>query len=103
MGRKLSEGAQKRIEEAKPIIDHAYALHTNDMENLYVFFTLGLLYSLTNPSETIAKVLFYGFTFARILHTFSFLFKLQPWRALTYLVGFFINVYLAISVLRNYL
>ena len=72
----------KRIEQ----VERVRRLHRNDLENIPIFFAAGALFLQINPPYS-AIYYFWTFTIARVLHTFSYLLHLQPWRALTFLVG----------------
>jgi glutathione S-transferase len=84
-------------------IDRAYGLHVNDMENIYLFFFVGLAYALTSPSVFLAKILFSVYVASRWVHMISYLFSLQPWRALTYFINILITVYMAGSSILSIL
>lgn len=72
--------------------------HLNDLENIVPFCIIGLLYTLTNPSLLIAKLLLGGYTVARIFHTIVFVkLQLQPYRAISFLFSYFITFILLIS------
>jgi glutathione S-transferase len=59
----------------------------NDLENIPVFFVLGLVYVLTSASASLAPWLMLTFTAARVVHSLVFLLGLQPWRTIAYAVG----------------
>lgn len=79
-------GATAGIEEA-PAVAHALRIQRNDLENLPLFFAVGLLYVLTGATPFSAAVYCWTFTIARIAHTIAYTYQLQPWRALSYGVG----------------
>ncbi|ELR14907.1 MAPEG domain containing protein [Acanthamoeba castellanii str. Neff] len=81
-----------------PRITRAYGLHTNDMENIYVFYTIGLLFALTSPSVFYAKALLWTYTGARVLHTVFYLASVQPWRAVSYLVHVVAQVLMLVHI-----
>ncbi|GAB6031208.1 hypothetical protein CHUAL_009027 [Chamberlinius hualienensis] len=82
-------------------VERVRRIHLNDMENIYVFAIIGFLFVATNPAPYLAKLLFKVFAYSRIVHTFVYLFAVpQPSRAISFIVGFLINIYMAISVLR---
>jgi uncharacterized membrane protein YecN with MAPEG domain len=81
-----------------PAIARAYGLHTNDMENIYVFFTVGLLFALTSPSVLYGKALLWTYTAARVGHMIAYLGALQPWRAVCYLIHVAVVVLMLVHV-----
>lgn len=74
------------VEEA-PAVAHALRIQRNDLENIPLFFAIGLLYVLTGASAFGAAVYCWTFTIARIVHTVCYVNHLQPWRALSFGVG----------------
>jgi glutathione S-transferase len=99
----LSERAKEAIAKAEPLIQRAYGLHVNDMENIYVFYTIGFLYALSSPPVFWAKVLFYGYLAARFMHSVAYLLALQPWRALFYMANVSIISVMCIHLLFHLL
>lgn len=77
----------------------------NDLENIPVFFVAAFFYVLTDPNPIIAVNLFRIFTLARILHTFVYAVYVipQPARAITWGVGYFITIFMAISSLISFI
>jgi uncharacterized MAPEG superfamily protein len=70
-----------------PAVAHALRIQRNDLESIPLFFTIGLLYVLTGASAFGAAVYCWTFTIARVAHTFFNTCHLQPWRALSYIIG----------------
>lgn len=56
----------------------------NDLENILPFFGVGLIYALSGPSLTAARIVFAGFAVARIAHTVAYLRGLQPHRSIAF-------------------
>lgn len=75
------------VAEELPEVQRAARAWSNDVENIPVFFALGILYVMTGASTVAAPWLFGIFTVARIAHTVFYLAQLQPWRTLSYGVG----------------
>ena len=70
------------------------------MENIPVFILMAAVYMVVaSPTALNAKVIFYGFTAARFIHTFSYINEMQPARALAYFGGVIPTVYMAVRVL----
>lgn len=62
--------------------------HRNDMETIYPFLFLGLVYSFLGPSPFVARMHFLVVFLGRMLHTVAYLGKLQaPTRSLAYTVA----------------
>jgi len=77
-----------------------YRAHLNDLENILPFLILGLLYVGIAPSAHWAKMLFRIFTAARFVHTFVYVRAIpQPARALSFMVGTAVNIYMAYSII----
>ena len=67
------------------------------------FLLLGFLYISTQPTYSTALILFRVFTGARIIHSIVYLGKVpQPARALSFGVGFVVNIILAGSIVLHY-
>jgi uncharacterized MAPEG superfamily protein len=73
--------------EEHPDVQRMLRLHRNDLENILPFFTVGLIFVLMGVSAFGAQVYFYTFTGARIVHTITYVAKLQPWRTVAFTVG----------------
>ncbi|NXP44702.1 PTGES synthase, partial [Heliornis fulica] len=66
---------------------HGWA-HRNDMENIFPFLFLGAIYSLLDPSPTVARIHFFIFCVGRIIHTIAYLLQLRaPTRSVAYSVA----------------
>ena len=81
-----SSAATVATEEA-PAVAHALRIQRNDLESIPLFFTIGLLYVLTGASPFGARVYFWTYTLARIAHTYFYTNHIQPWRAVSFVVG----------------
>jgi microsomal prostaglandin-E synthase 1 len=87
------DAANSGIEGAKvPERDHPEVVrvlraHGNAIENVPMFFTLGIIYVLAGASPTGGWVCFVGFTAARVLHAIFHLKAVQPFRSIVYGVG----------------
>jgi uncharacterized MAPEG superfamily protein len=79
-------GAAAAGDEA-PAVAHALRIQRNDLESIPLFFTIGLLYVLTGASPFGARVYFWTYTLARIAHTYFYTNHIQPWRAVSFVVG----------------
>ena len=79
-------GATAADREA-PAVAHGLRIQRNDLENIPLFFAVGLVFVLSGASAFSAAAYFWTFTAARIAHTFFYMNHLQPFRALSFLVG----------------
>lgn len=73
--------------EELPQVQRAARAWINDLENIPIFLALGVACVLLDAAPTAAPWLFVTFTAARYVHTLMYLFGLQPWRTIAYLVG----------------
>ncbi|NXL58424.1 PTGES synthase, partial [Chordeiles acutipennis] len=65
-----------------------FRAHRNDMENIFPFLFLGAVYSLLDPSPTVARIHFFIFCVGRIIHTIAYLLQLKaPTRSVAYSVA----------------
>ena len=77
-----------------------FRCHLNDLENVFPFVLVGLLYVLTKPDPGTAMMHFRAFAGFRIFHTIAYLVPLpQPSRALGFLLGAAVTGSMAVSVL----
>ncbi|XP_065063264.1 microsomal glutathione S-transferase 1-like [Rhopilema esculentum] len=87
---------------AEAHIERVRNAHRNDMENIFPFFTIGLLYVLCNPNPITATWLFRIFTAARIGHTVVYLNGVrQPFRALCFFIAIAVNFIMCGLVLKT--
>ncbi|KAL1454202.1 hypothetical protein WDU94_010480 [Cyamophila willieti] len=78
--------------------------HLNDLENIPTFLVICLVYIMTDPGTMVACWLIRTFTLVRYLHTFVYAIYVlpQPSRAICFITGAVIQVYMAIIVIMNY-
>ena len=79
-------GARAGTAEA-PAVAHALRIQRNDLENIPLFFAIGLVFVFCRASPISTIVFCWSFTIARILHTIAYTWNLQPWRAIFYGIG----------------
>ena len=82
----FDKGSRAGSEEL-PAVAHALRIQRNDLENIPLFFAIGLVYVLTGASPLGAVAYCWTFTIARILHTVAYTWNLQPWRAIFWGIG----------------
>jgi glutathione S-transferase len=93
-------GVQAGVEEV-PAVAHGLRIQRNDNENLPAFFAIGLVFVLAGASPRAAAVYLWTFTIARVLHTVFYTRHMQPWRAISFLVGALAVVGMAVQTLLN--
>ena len=87
------------VMQEHPDVQRMLRLHRNDLENILPFFTVGLIFVLMGVSAFGAQVYFYTFTGARIVHTITYVAKLQPWRTVAFTVGVLCMVGMLVQIL----
>jgi len=85
-------------EQEQPAVAHALRIQRNDLENIPLFFVIGLIYVLAGGSPFGAAVYCWTFTIARVLHWVAYLNHLQPWRAICYFVGYLCILGMAVQI-----
>jgi prostaglandin-E synthase 1 len=85
--------------EEKPEVARALRIQRNDLENIPLFFAIGLVYVLSGASAFGAAVYCWTFTLARIGHTVAYVRGMQPARALLFGVGALANLGMAVNVI----
>ena len=87
------------VQEEHPDVQRMLRLRRNDLENILPFFTVALIFVLIGASAFAAQVYFYTFTGARIVHTITYVAKLQPWRTVAFVVGVACMVGMLVQIL----
>jgi prostaglandin-E synthase 1 len=77
--------------------------HLNLLEGAVPFFAIGLLYTFTGPSVTVARVLFGSFVVARLFHAAFYVGAKQPLRTAAFALGALANLVMVVQVLRTLL
>lgn len=95
-------GAAAQAEEA-PEVAHALRIQRNDLENIPLFFAIGLIYVLSGASSTGALILCGVFTAARVAHTVVYLRRLQPARAICFVTGALCTLVMMFRIVMNVL
>jgi len=83
-------------------VERVRRAHWNDLENIPAFMVIATLYCATQPDPATAIMHFKVFFITRVVHSISYIFALQPWRALSFIVGLitcFSMLYSTITVL----
>lgn len=82
---KLFKGAESPQEA--PIVDRAAKAWRNDLENIPIFLILAGIYVMAGLSAKAFAFYCTIFMAMRILHTYTFLKGMQPWRTIVYTIG----------------
>jgi prostaglandin-E synthase 1 len=90
-------------EQEAPEVAHALRIQRNDLENIPLFFAVGLIYILTGASSTGALILFGLFTVARVAHTIAYTWRLQPARAICFATGALSTLVIIFRIVVNVL
>ncbi|XP_076040962.1 microsomal glutathione S-transferase 1-like [Oratosquilla oratoria] len=93
---------KKEVAFNDPDVERVRRAHRNDMENIPVFWLLGLFFVMTEPSSMAASTCFRAFTIARIQHTIMYLHEKQPHRGIAFIIGVLVNAYMAFAVLYHF-
>ena len=80
------ESVTANPEEASEVA-RALRIQRNDLENIPLFFAIGLIYVLSGASVTGVAILCGLFTVARVIHTVVYAKGIQPARAICFVVG----------------
>ncbi|XP_018021473.1 microsomal glutathione S-transferase 1-like isoform X1 [Hyalella azteca] len=89
---RIANGKVKTDED----VERVRRAHLNDLENIPAYWIISLIFVLTEPAAFTAKVCFYGFTAARVLHTFFYLNSVMPFRGISFIIGQILNAFMAI-------
>lgn len=81
-----------------PAVAHALRIQRNDLENIPLFFAIGLIFVLNGASAHAAWWYSWTFTFSRLAHWLAYLNHLQPWRAIFYFVGYLCILGMAVQI-----
>jgi uncharacterized MAPEG superfamily protein len=85
--------------EEKPEVARALRIQRNDVENIPVFFAIGLVYVLSGASAFGAAAYCWTYTLARIGHTVAYARGMQPARTLFFGIGLLANLGMAVNVI----
>ena len=96
---KLSGSGAAAASDEKPEVAHALRIQRNDLENIPLFFAVGLVYVLSGASAFGAAAYCWTFTLSRIAHTVAYTRQMQPARAICWIIGLLANVGMAVNVI----
>ncbi|CAB0034047.1 unnamed protein product [Trichogramma brassicae] len=78
--------------------------HLNDLENILPWVAITYIYLGTGPSNFLAGLLIRAFVLSRIGHTLSYaVFPKQPFRAISFFVGFGLTAFEAGATIMHYM
>jgi glutathione S-transferase len=81
-------------------VERIRRIQMNDLENLPFFLVAGFLYTLTEPSLMLARVLLYGYVVSRLLHFAAYASaRTHDTRATLWTVGSVILIFMACRTL----
>ncbi|XP_066436611.1 prostaglandin E synthase [Eleutherodactylus coqui] len=85
-----------------PDVERYRRAHRNDMENIFPFLFLGAIYSLLEPSPSIARIHFLIFFIGRLVHTVAYVLALKaPTRSLAYSIAQLPCVSMSLQILYS--
>ena len=77
----------EKVPEDHPDVIRVSRAHRNALENIPIFFVLGLLCVLVGAAPMGVKVCLIAFTAGRVFHMIFHLSAVQPWRSISYAIG----------------
>ena len=86
-------------EQELPAVAHALRIQRNDLENIPLFWAVGLVFVLSGASPSAAWWYCWTFTIARLAHWAAYLNHLQPWRAICYGIGYACILGMAVQII----
>lgn len=93
-------GGASVVDVEHPDVQRIKRAHGNAIENAVPFFAIGFLYTQTDPSLTMARILFFTFLAFRLFHALFYLGAKQPFRTLSFTVGALVNIVMIVQVIR---
>jgi uncharacterized MAPEG superfamily protein len=86
-------------EQELPAVAHALRIQRNDLENIPLFWAVGLVFVLSGALPSAAWWYCWTFTIARLAHWVAYLNHLQPWRAIFYGLGYACILGMAVQII----
>jgi glutathione S-transferase len=93
-------GGARLVETEHADVQRIKRAHLNALENSVPFFVIGLLYTLTSPGLTLARILLLTFVAVRLLHAVFYLTAKQPFRTMMFAICALINIVMVVQVIR---
>lgn len=91
------------LPQEHPDIERANRAYRNDLENIPMFLLMSLGYIMLTCPEKAGVICIMLFTFARIMHTVTYLKGMQPWRSISYGIGLLCSAFIAFNILYKVL
>jgi uncharacterized MAPEG superfamily protein len=85
--------------DEQPDVARALRIQRNDLENIPLFFAIGLVYVLSGASSFGAAAYCWTFTIARLVHTVVYVRGMQPARAICWMIGALALVGMSVNVI----
>jgi len=99
----FGQSGVKALPEEAPEVARALRIQRNDLENIPLFFAIGLIYVLSGASPFGAAILCGLFTLARVVHTAMYARGIQPARAICFAVGTTCTLVMIFRIVMNVL
>ena len=90
----------EKVDDDHPDVLRVKRAHMNLMESAIPFFGVAGLYVMTGATKTGAMAYFGTFVVARVLHTIFYLLGKQPFRTITFVIGAFAVIGMAVHIIR---
>lgn len=75
------------VNEEHPLVQRASLCWRNDLENIPLFLIIALGYVMVGGNTNMGVAYFVVYCVCRVLHTFFYLNRIQPWRTVVYEIG----------------
>ena len=98
-------GKEKGIADGKlsTMDEAAQRVWQNDIENIYPYLLVSLVFSFRNPETTTQIIYFTIFFLSRVMHSFFLIFPRQPFRNIFYQTGNIITVVTISHTIWNFI
>ena len=96
-------GKQKGVADGllSPLDQIGQRIWQNDVENIYPYLFVGIIFSLSGPVLVVQVAYFILFLIARILHSVFLVFPQQPHRNIFYQVGNVLTIFTILHTIWN--
>jgi prostaglandin-E synthase 1 len=82
-----------------PEVERVLRAHRNDLENIPMFWALGLIAVLVQAPLLGLQISFIAFTVGRLVHSYAYVNELSPWRGYGYGLGLLAKLALMVMTL----
>jgi prostaglandin-E synthase 1 len=95
-----ARGSKRKVSTTEhPEVERVLRAHRNDLENIPMFWALGLIAVFSQAPLLGLQIAFIAFTVGRLVHSYAYVNELSPWRGLGFGVGMLSNVALMVMTL----